>query len=110
MKKYLLAAIPLLGAIVNLAVAGAAPPAKSLTIKASPDPVVFGRAVAFGGQFTGSGTAGKTVQVQADRFPYEGHFTTVASPVTSANGSWAAGDVPPVNTRYRARQGKTISP
>src|SRR5437764_6191037 len=109
MIRYVLAAA-LLGLSVNLAVALAAPPGgKTLTIKAQPDPVVFGRSVALTGHLTGPNKAGKTVRVQADAFPYEGSFKNVASPVTAINGTWAASDKPPVNTRYRARQGPTIS-
>jgi hypothetical protein len=108
MKRYLIPAVAL-GFAVNLAVALAAPPGKSLTIKAQPNPVVFGRTVALTGRLTGKKKAGKTVQVQADAFPYDGHYTNVASVVTRTNGTWSASHKPAVNTRYRARQGSTLS-
>jgi hypothetical protein len=108
MRKYVIPAV-FVGLAANLAVAVAAPPGKSLTIKANPNPVVFGRSVALTGRLTGSDKAGKTVQVQADDFPYGDGFNDVTSAVTAANGKWAAGDKPRVNTRYRALQGSTTS-
>ena len=108
MKRYLLPAI-VIGFAVNLAVALAAPPSSSLNIKASPNPVVFGKSVALSGHLTGKNKAGKTIQVQADAFPYEGDFKNVASATTANSGAWATSHKPAVNTRYRARQGSTIS-
>jgi hypothetical protein len=108
MRKYALTAV-LLGLTVNVAVALAAPPKKSLTVRAQPDPVVFGRTVALTGHLTGANHAGKTVRVQADAFPYEGNFKNVASATTASSGAWAAADKPQVNTRYRAREGSTTS-
>jgi hypothetical protein len=107
MKRYLLPVVAV-GFAVNLAVAAAQPGSK-LTTSAEPNPVVFGRSVALSGHLTGKNKDGKTVQVQADAFPYEGDFNTVASPVTATNGRWAASHRPLVNTRYRARQGGTVS-
>jgi hypothetical protein len=108
MKRYLLPAIVLAFA-ANLAVALAAPAGSKVTIAASPNPVVFGRSVALSGHLTGKNKAGKTIQVQADAFPYDNSFKNVASATTANNGAWATTDKPAVNTRYRARQGSTIS-
>jgi hypothetical protein len=106
MKRYLLPAV-VLGLAANLGVAIAAPGDK-LTLKSDPHPVVFGRTVALTGHLTGRNKDGKTVQVQADPFPY-GDFDTFATPVTATNGGWSASHKPAVNTRYRARQGSTLS-
>jgi hypothetical protein len=106
MKRYLLPAV-VLGLAANLGVAIAAPGDK-LTLKSDPSPVVFGRTVALTGHLTGRNKDGKTVQVQADPFPY-GDFDTFATPVTATNGRWSASHKPVVNTRYRARQGSTFS-
>src|SRR5919198_4651304 len=103
MKRYLPAAL-VLAVTVNLAIAVGAPPKKTLTLATNPDPVVFGRSVALGGRLTGSNKAGKTIQVQADAFPYENNFKNVASAVAGTNGKWSASHKPSVNTRYRARQ------
>jgi hypothetical protein len=108
MRKYLLPGV-LLGLTVSLAAALAAPPGTSVTLTAGPNPVVFGRSVALAGHLTGKNKAGKTVQVQADAFPYEGDFKNVTSAVTATNGIWKATDKPQVNTRYRARQGSARS-
>jgi len=108
MRKYVVPAI-LVGLATNLAVAMAAPPGKSLTIRAKPNPVVFGRSVALTGRLTGSDKAGKTVQVQAVDFPYGDGFKDVTSAVTAASGKWSASDRPRVNTRYRALQQSTTS-
>jgi hypothetical protein len=110
MKRYVLPTV-LLALTVNLAVAVAAKPPKggNLSITAKPSPVVFGRTVALSGKLTGAGHAGKTVQVQADPYPYNEQYTNVATPTTAANGNWAASDKPDRNTRYRARQGGTVS-
>jgi hypothetical protein len=111
MKRYLLAAA-LLGLTANVAVAMSAPAPKTqtLTLRAKPNPVVFGRSVAFTGRLTGAKAAGKPVELQADAFPYEGKFKNVATANTAANGTWAVSAKPPVNAHYRARQGKTTSP
>jgi hypothetical protein len=112
MRKIVLTAalLALVVGVVGLQVATAAPKPKTVTIdRARPNPVVFGRTVALSGRLTGSGHAGKTIQVQADEFPYEGSFKNVATPTTNTAGKWAATDKPTVNTRYRARQGSTIS-
>ena len=106
-KKSLLPAI-VLGFALNLTVAGAQP-GSNLTIKAEPNPVVFGGSVALSGHLTGKNKDGKTVQVQADAFPYDGNYSNVASPTTATNGAWSASNKPAVNTRYRARQGGTVS-
>jgi hypothetical protein len=91
-------------------VALAAPPGTSLDIKsAKPNPVVFGRTVTLSGKLSGKNHDGKTIQVQADPFPYDGNFNNVASAVTATSGAWSAKHKPLVNTRYRARQGSTLS-
>jgi hypothetical protein len=108
MKRYLAPAVVLAFA-ANLAVALAAPPGTSLDIKASPNPVVYGHTVTLSGKLTGKNKAGKTIQVQADPFPYDGNFDNVATAVTATNGQWSAKNKPLENTRYRARQGSTTS-
>jgi hypothetical protein len=108
MTKYLLPAV-LVGLVANVAVALSAPAHKTLTLGAKPNPVVFGRTVGLSGRLSAAKPAGKTVDVQADAFPYEGRFTKVASAVTAANGAWVASVKPALNTRYRVHQGSTRS-
>jgi len=92
-----------------LVAAVAAHPGTSVSIKAARHPVIFWRTVALTGRLTGKNNDGKTIQVQADPFPYEGNFNNVTSAVTTTSGAWSAGHKPGVNTRYRARQGSTTS-
>jgi hypothetical protein len=88
---------------------GGGPGGVGLTVAAKPNPVVFGRSVALSGRLTGRNNSGKTVQLQADAFPYEGNFLNVGSDATSTSGAWATTHRPAVNTRYRSRQGSTVS-
>jgi hypothetical protein len=85
------------------------PGGTGLSVRAEPNPVVFGRTVALSGRLTGGNNSGKTVQLQADAFPYEGNYSNVGSDATSQSGAWATTHRPAVNTRYRARQGSTVS-
>ncbi len=75
-----------------------------LTLAAQPNPVVFGRSVTLSGKLTGPNHDGKSVNLQADPFPFES-FTNVASAMTSATGDYSLTQKPTVNTRYQARQG-----
>src|SRR4051794_9042341 len=107
MRKYALAAA-LLGLSANAGVAVSAPAPKTLTLGATPNPIVFGKPTGLTGRLTG-GKAGAKVEVQADPFPYDSKFTKVATVNTAANGTWAALAKPALNTRFRAHQGKTQS-
>ena len=83
--------------------------AGTLSIAGTPNPVVFGRSVALTGKLGGADAAGKSVQVQGDSFPYEGDFKNLGTDTTNAQGIWAFSHAPAVNTRYRAKQGSTLS-
>jgi hypothetical protein len=94
-------------ATVPLGAQAAKPPPKqpgNLTLAAQPNPVVFGRSVTLSGKLTGPNNDAKTVNVEADPFPYDS-FSTVASATTNATGDYSLTQKPTVNTRYRARQG-----
>jgi hypothetical protein len=102
-----------LAALVALAapaVQAAKPPAKNLTIAATPDTVKFGRAVTLSGKLTGANNSGRPVTVEADPFPFDNVFTAAGAPVTTnAQGDWTFSDKPTVNTHYRARSGNAES-
>lgn len=71
---------------------------------AGPNPVSYGGTVTLLGQLTGTGSAGRTVKVQAKSFPYTADWADVSSTlVTAADGKFAA-SVPNilVNTQFRA--------
>lgn len=61
-----------------------------LSIAANPNPVVFGSPTTITGALTGTGNAGKQVQLQQRAFPYTTGFVNVGNAiVTDANGNFA---------------------
>ena len=81
------------------------PPQNSLTIAASPSPVVFGRATAISGKLLGPNAAGQKINVRSDPFPY-GQFAAAGSVTTNATGDWTLPQSPTLNTRYQAQTGQ----
>lgn len=62
----------------------------SLAILATPDPVVFGGPITVVGTLSGTGNAGRAVQLQADGFPFTSGYLPYGNPqLTSATGSFA---------------------
>lgn len=102
-----------LGAVAVVAVPSAAiaakPPkqdpgggqAASMTIKAAPDDVVFGRFVTLSGKLTGKDAGGRTVGLEADPQPFGDGFTELGRKQTSANGSYEIAVKPERSTHYR---------
>jgi hypothetical protein len=84
-------------------------PGPGLSLGATPNPVVYGSSTTLSGRLTGKGHAGKSVALQADPYPYDGHYSTVATTATASNGDLSFRQAPRLNTRYRARQGATQS-
>ena len=93
-------------AAVPIAAQAQKPPKQpgNLTLAAQPNPVVFGRSVTLSGKLTGPNSDGKTVNLQADPFPFDS-FSNVASATTNATGDYSLTQKPTVNTRYQAKQG-----
>lgn len=86
-----------------------------LSIAANPNPVVFGSPTAITGTLTGTGNAGKQVQLQQRPFPYTTPFANIGNAVvTDAAGNFAFPLLGLANTaQYRvvATEGRdTISP
>ena len=81
-----------------------------LSLSANPTTIVFGKATALSGKLTGPKPDGKSVQVQADPYPFEGNFGNVGTATTNAQGAYTLAHSPAQNTRYRAKQGNTLSP
>jgi hypothetical protein len=72
-----------------------------LTIGAKPGRVVFGAATAISGQLQSESNAGRSIELQANPYPYKG-FVTVATTTTDSLGRYAfTGQRPSVITRYR---------
>jgi hypothetical protein len=89
-------------AIAIPAAAVAAPPSPhQLSISATPNPVVFGKAVAVTGKLTGTDSAGETVTLRDDPFPFN-NFGNPTSTTTAADGSYTFTEKPTVNTKYQA--------
>jgi hypothetical protein len=80
---------------------GAAPKSGDVTIAANPNPVTFGQSTTISGKVKGA-KLGDVVQLQADAFPLDGNFQTVAQGSTQNNGDYAfAGVRPSKLTAYR---------
>lgn len=102
-------------ALVPLAAEAAPKPPKpkpgqnSLTIAATPSPVVFGRSTAISGKLLGPNAASQKINLRADSFPFDG-LAAAGSATTTATGDWTLAQSPAVNTRYQARAGSLESP
>jgi hypothetical protein len=76
-----------------------------LSLSAAPNPIPFGAVATIGGSLTGTGSAGRQVQLFQNPFPYTGGFQPVGAPAgTNAAGAFAIPiGTPTVTTQYRAR-------
>jgi hypothetical protein len=83
--------------------------AARLTIGAKPSPVIFGSATKISGQLQSQGNAGRTVELQANPFPYKG-FVKVTTTTTDALGRYSFSQRPNVNTHYQTiAKGPTVT-
>ena len=72
-----------------------------LTISSKPNPIVYGSATAISGQLQAPNNAGRSIDLEANPYPYKG-FVTVATITTDALGRYSfASQRPPLNTRFR---------
>jgi hypothetical protein len=76
-----------------------------LSLSAAPNPVPFGSPATIGGVLTGTGNAGRQVQILQNPFPYTAGFAPVGAPVaTTPGGTFALAIGPlPATTQFRAR-------
>ncbi|MEA2375972.1 MAG: hypothetical protein QOD53_2435 [Thermoleophilaceae bacterium] len=72
-----------------------------LTISATPSKVVFGKSAAIAGKLTGTNSAGESITLKADPFPF-GSFKNLATTSAAADGGYSFAVLPTVNTRYQA--------
>ena len=80
-----------------------------LTIAAKPGRIVFGSSTTIKGQLQSEAAAGKSIDLQANPYPYKG-FVTVATTTTDSLGRYAfIGQRPTVITRYRTMTAKAPS-
>jgi hypothetical protein len=78
------------------------PNAGDPTISATPNPVLWGASTKISGGLKGNDSAGKTIELQHDPFPFGTTYETVASTTTNADGDYTFTVVPDRNTNYRA--------
>jgi len=80
------------------------PPGKTpgpLSIASKPNPIVWGTATTISGRATGGQTAGLTVRLLENPYPYTGGYKEVATTTTSHQGRYAFTRRPRLNTRYQ---------
>ncbi len=85
-----------------------------LSIAARPNPLVWGGATTISGQLTGARqTAGVSVTLRQNPFPYTGGFKALATATTDAQGRYTFTRKPKLNTRYevqaRPRPGPNVT-
>ena len=84
------------------------PPPPDLQVIAAPNPVKFGEAVTISGQLNLKPSAGMTIELREDSFPFDA-FTTVATAVTDTLGGYSFTRNPRLSTRFQTLQGDTTS-
>ena len=72
-----------------------------VTIALTPNPVLWGRAVTITGRLRGADNAAKTVELQANPWPYPGPFEPVSTSTTNAQGDYTFKTTPSKYTDYR---------
>jgi hypothetical protein len=115
--KKAVIAVAFLAAIAVVPLAEGAKPPKTpkgpggsaLSLTASPNPVVYGSVTTLSGRLAGGNAGGKAVNLEADPYPFDS-FTAAGTATTRANGGFVFAPRPRLNTRYRVRQGSTLSP
>jgi hypothetical protein len=86
------------------------PPANTLTISATPNPVTYGFPVAVSGNLTGPDNVGERVTLRQNTWPFPG-YSNVTNLMTGAAGAYSFGNLRPgINTRYRTKAGRVDSP
>lgn len=83
--------------------------ANSLTIRANPNPVVWGGSTVVSGQLRGANNGGKTVTLERNPYPFTGGFNDVSTRVTPNSGAYSFTVSPGLHTRYRT-SAKTSPP
>lgn len=73
-----------------------------LLIDASPNVVRYGRAIRVAGVLAGTGNTGVAITVQADTFPFDGNWSSVASGRSDATGAYVI-EVSPLLTNSQFR-------
>lgn len=80
------------------------PPGKTpaaVSIAAQPNPIVYGTATTISGRLTGTQTAGVTVALLQNPYPYTGGFKQAATTTTDQQGRYAFTRRPKLRNRYQ---------
>jgi hypothetical protein len=101
-----IAAVLVVSVALPAAVTAQKPPKQrgNLSLRATPNPVKFGKSVTIAGKLTGPGKAEKAVTLSEDPFAFDA-WTQVGTATVDAQGDYSFVRGPTVNTRYQARQG-----
>jgi hypothetical protein len=83
--------------------------AETLSLGATPNPLVFGRSTVLSGRLTGNNKAGRTVHLDGAPYPYTSFVNDIATTTTGPNGGFSFARRPSLNTRYRVRVGALSS-
>lgn len=73
----------------------------NLTIRATPNPVLFGRSVTIAGTLRGGDDAGKTIELQHDPWPFGTTYSALTTTTTNTRGDYTLTARPDRNTNYR---------
>jgi hypothetical protein len=102
-RRFALILVAVAATAVPAAIAAKPPkPPKSakLTETVKPNPIVFGKFATIAGNLS-SKTAGVSVELQADPFPYDGKWITRGTKTTDAKGDVSFALAPDVGTKLR---------
>jgi hypothetical protein len=77
-------------------------PNPNLSIKADPNPVRFGRTVTISGRLRGNDNTGKTIELEANEYPFSGQFAREETATTDAQGDYSFQVQPDRHTQYRS--------
>ena len=101
MKTLTMPALAAFAVTLLAPAAQAAPPTPhQISIAASSPRVVFGEKVALTGQLTGEDSAGETITLQEDPFPF-GEFKNAVTTLAAADGTYRFERTPSLNMKYR---------
>ena len=74
----------------------------NLSIGASPNPVLWGRAITISGRLRGNDNTGKTIELQQNPHPFSGAFKAVSTTTTDQQGDYSFTGIRPLShTQYR---------
>jgi hypothetical protein len=95
-----ISALVLVAPVAGQAAKPGKPGPSSVTITATPNPILYGNSVAISGKLTANTLAGVSVTLKAAPYPYTS-FAQVATATTDIQGVYHFAQSPKLNTEYR---------